>query len=447
MKENKEIIDEIVDRLRSQSDHPYREEAWEKFQRLHLPKKVQRLNTYKALSAAAILLFLGIGGILFVNREADEMPSSTDTIALQNELINPDESKDSTADRRLSSTKTDQNSSSEEPVERSTQMRSVDAISKEVNAKVNTSDNRDLLVAAMDPEILSRTNMPELASLDRFYYLPKVNFQGDNRLLQKNPEIKSQRNLSSGSTLASAQAISVIGQTNLDDIAKSSRFRLNEKFDLGLYVSPTSTAEKMNVGGGLVIAYNVSSKVSFRTGASYNTYEVGMLKNPKEPSSVETVALSSSSKNMAAQADVLLPNINAVTGMVQSLEIPLELKYNFNKSLYAAGGVSYSAILHQERSAHYVENLNSETFSNGYPEDSQQMAKSTQAMTRTVKSAENNVNATDFNGFVNFSLGKKVNVGKRFGISVEPYVKIPVGSYQRADMDYTNGGIRIMTNF
>jgi len=48
---------------------------------------------------------------------------------------------------------------------------------------------------------------------------------------------------------------------------------------------------------------------------------------------------------------------------------------------------------------------------------------------------------------VNFSIGKEMRVNKRMNLSVEPYVKLPVGSFKQADMNYTNGGIRIITNF
>jgi len=91
--------------------------------------------------------------------------------------------------------------------------------------------------------------------------------------------------------------------------------------------------------------------------------------------------------------------------------------------------------------------VNKETFTDGYPENKQQAEETVKPITKSVESMENNVNTNGFSGFVNFSLGKEVKMNKRVGISVEPYLKIPVGQYRRADMDYTNGGIRIMTSF
>ena len=100
----------------------------------------------------------------------------------------------------------------------------------------------------------------------------------------------------------------------------------------------------------------------------------------------------------------------------------------------------YSAIINQRREAKYIEQVSS----NAIPFSK---AATVQAITKTINSAENNVNTNGFSGFVNISLGKKVNVRNGVNLAIEPYLKVPVGQYRRADMDYTNGGIRIMTNF
>ncbi|HMR18755.1 MAG TPA: hypothetical protein PKA53_05610, partial [Sphingobacterium sp.] len=148
------------------------------------------------------------------------------------------------------------------------------------------------------------------------------------------------------------------------------------------------------------------------------------------------------------QQKMIIPNINAITGFVKSVDIPLEIKVNnIHSSIYATAGMSYSAILNQRRNAHYVENLNIETFADGYPENREQANNAVKPVTRVVESTEENVNTNGFSGFVNFSIGKNVRINKKVGFSVEPYLKIPVGQYRRAEMDYTNGGIRVMTNF
>ena len=102
---------------------------------------------------------------------------------------------------------------------------------------------------------------------------------------------------------------------------------------------------------------------------------------------------------------------------------------------------------HLTHMKYFIENANADLFEKGLPTTSKEMNDAVQPVTRKVKTDEENVNTNNFGGFVNFSIGKEMRVNKRLNLSVEPYVKLPVGSFKRADMNYTNGGIRIITNF
>src|SRR5690606_9255672 len=220
---------------------------------------------------------------------------------------------------------------------------------------------------------------------------------------------------------------------------------LSKRLELGLFVSPYATEQKMNVGGGFLLGFKLSNRLTVRTGASYNTYEVNTLKNPLEESSTEmavaeTPAATEAIRFTAASPQkVVIPNINAVKGFVRSIDIPLELKFRATRSLYAVAGMSYSSILDQERNAYYIENINQETFAKGYPETQEQVTNAVKPVTRSVESTEKNVNTNSFAGFVNFAIGREIKLNKNIGVSVEPYLKVPVGGYRRADMDYTNG--------
>lgn len=117
------------------------------------------------------------------------------------------------------------------------------------------------------------------------------------------------------------------------------------------------------------------------------------------------------------------------------------------QGFYISSGITYAAILQQNRYAHYIENVNKDLFQDGLPENQGEVQQATQQISRSIKTEDENVRSNQFGGFVNFSLGKKVKLNKGISLSVEPYMKLPVGSFQRADMNYTNGGIRIITNF
>jgi len=139
--------------------------------------------------------------------------------------------------------------------------------------------------------------------------------------------------------------------------------------------------------------------------------------------------------------------VNAVMGKVEALEIPLDITYNFNKGFYSSAGVSYSAIINQQREAQYIENagiISLQDKASLIPGAAQSLNK---AEVKTVKSVQDNVNPNGFNGFANFSIGKKVNINNKMSLSLEPFVKVPLGQFRKSDLDYTNSGIKIITTF
>ncbi|MBL1409138.1 hypothetical protein [Sphingobacterium faecale] len=444
MKSEKDIIDDIISRLKEQPDRGYREGAWESFKRQN-PSSTNKISPItRWVSAAAALLLLGVGGVYYIKN------STTPNIDNGNNIAAVVENKDTAMD----SQRADQ-SEKRVPNERSkiddNELRSYSRISpqsQEAEYKLNLPV---ISQAFSRPEI--SLEIPPQGSIKKVLAETRSYTSADIRTSQSTPA-------QADHSILAARSIptSELSFKEVESINQKKQVHFGDRFDLGLFVSPQSTSQKTNVGGGLTLAYNITNKVSVRTGASYNSYEVGMMKNPAAASSAEAVVVRQKASDAPVSNNIMaysatesnrmiIPNVNAVTSIVQSLDVPLEVKYNVAKSFYAVAGVSYSAILNQERNAHYVDNINTETFSQGFPEDEKQMKSAVKAVSKTIKSADENVSTNGFNGFVNFSIGKKVKVNNRFGISVEPYFKVPVGQYRRSDMDYTNGGIRVMTNF
>src|SRR5690606_6346346 len=112
---------------------------------------------------------------------------------------------------------------------------------------------------------------------------------------------------------------------------------------------------------------------------------------------------------------------------------------------YSTGGVAYAAGLFQERFDHYEESAGIPTYSSASASPEPVGNPVTTIITTQASAYENIDNA--FVVFVNFSIGRRVNMGKTLKVSIEQFVKLPVGQFKRADMNYTNGGIRIMTSF
>jgi len=456
MKKDKELIEEIIHKMKAQEDLPYRKGAWERFQQQQKQQQVILLphrSLRKWYAAAAVIAVLGVGS-LFVAQRMLHLDRGAASIA---ENSHPAQQKES-----------DKAGAADTPAALMPQSNHTDglhrgefyATNKPSVSEGMRADVMPIRNAEMHKSLLPELDAEDLQELSKGLHIAQVKPVTPlvERKVQPINEVHRIKDFTTESSLLASTGMDVSGlrSKGLDHTENHKRFNLGNKFDVALFVSPTATTDKMNFAGGLALAYTVTKNLSVRTGASYNTYQVGVLKDPHQPSSAATVHVSESvdldrvnliSNSKLKSNEFVLPNVNAISGVVQSIDIPLEVKYNVGKMFYAAAGVSYSAIVNQQRNAQFVDNVNFESFQNGYPNSEKQQSELTKATTKTVKTIEQNVSTNGFNGFVNFSLGKKVKVNNRFGVSVEPYVKLPVGQYRRADMDYTNGGLRIMTNF
>ncbi len=447
-KKNRDIIDHIVQSLKDKEELPYREGAWENFQSCQFgPKRSKSALYYWAASAAAALLF----GFFALNRWTAH-PNSESTLSTVNsgtsqEAIIAPESQDA------NSTLLDQ----VEP-----NLHAGNSISSGANSSVrnwtsfqNANPNYE---SETSRTVLTIGDM-QAASVDfvnKLAIVPMLQPAGVVVEHAVNLANKKPRFVGSMNQTMAYQGDQFTVQTNGSAPKLSQKkFSFAEKFDLGLFVSPSTTDEQMNFGGGLLLGYNITKNLSVRTGLAYNQYQVGLMKDPVGNPETQVLATSDvleqdakySMVTMQASRTMILPNVNAVSGNVQAFEIPLELKFKTNSGIYASSGMTYAVVLNQNRFTHFIENANADLFDKGLPSSSKEMNDAVQPVTRKVKTDEQNVNTNNFGGFINLSIGKEMKVNKRLNLSVEPYVKLPVGSFKQADMNYTNGGLRIITNF
>jgi hypothetical protein len=145
--------------------------------------------------------------------------------------------------------------------------------------------------------------------------------------------------------------------------------------------------------------------------------------NADAPNYISQSNLNNSFAMRAADAKDAKSN-ERVSGKILTVDIPLDVRYAINKNFYTSVGVSYVGVLDQERATIY------ETNNTEYRQ----------------KSQDKNVDDKGVNGFINFSVGRKQKVGK-LSISVEPYYKAPIGNLKSSDLNYSNGGVKIITSF
>ncbi|MGV3764199.1 hypothetical protein [Parapedobacter sp.] len=220
-----------------------------------------------------------------------------------------------------------------------------------------------------------------------------------------------------------------------------------EKWDFGLMVSPSLTSEAVNIGGGFAIAYRISDKFSIGSGIS--VAQLGIGENPDRPSHPEVAFDSPSPNDYFNGQSGLAVNYKkevSITSSVVTLDIPLDLRYEVAHGFYTSVGVSYVAVLDERRTGHYIDRLNKNTFANGRLSTADRLA-STEFVYSSEEIADKPLQGNGYAGFMNFSIGKKLPISSKLFLSVEPYFKLPIGRLSNEEMNFTNGGIRIVTGF
>ncbi|RKE56254.1 hypothetical protein [Sphingobacterium detergens] len=454
----KELIEEIIGQLK---DHelPYREGSWEKFASKH-GVAAPPSSAWKYWSAAAaVLLCFGVGYWSLKNNSSVAPSSAVLTQNDKNsEVLADNKDLKESIQRSLSAVTGEQGLSAQEllrdrpftyskvenePTDNSQQQQFVLFGGKAVRGNnINVSNNfaalggqtmqlrNSTLSAQINLDDPTATASTDITTRTQVATTTQSNVTPTN----SNTVVSSTQTQREAARLAALYA----GQqeNRRGSVMLKSNNDLDRKWEMGAFVSPASTSESITLGGGVALAYNVSSKISIRSGASIQHYGAVSGNTPITP------AMASNSFEMNAPNYLSQPNglSNAfakgladakdaksnerVSGKILTVDIPVDVRYAITKNFYTSVGVSYVGVLDQERATIY------ETNNTEYKQ----------------KSTEKNVDDKGVNGFVNFSVGRKQKVGK-LSISVEPYYKIPVGGLRSSDLNYSNGGVKIITSF
>jgi len=443
---NKDLIEDIKAKLKDSQEHPYREGAWERFAAQQGRAGNTNVISFKRLATIAAIGLSVLAVSLYIYRSQENDITVDTQIAKSSPTISDTSSSNILENSRNGHTLTLESTTialnDSDKGANSSRLKSHSKLPYSSSVTIEGLDN-ELNVIQPTLTSLSIANLKKVE--------PKI-----LPILETTDEESSYPELILPTviTLAS-QAVNMGVTRNLAPINNENKMSLGDKFQLGLYVSPHRTADKFDVGAGFLVSYAINSKISLRTGTSYNSYSVGVIKDPMDMAYSEKISMENSYQNsplagelnFSNKQQMILPNVNAVMGKVEALEIPLDVTYNFNKGFYSSAGVSYSAIINQQREAQYIENVGVSSLQDKeslIPNAAQSLNKT---MVKKVKSLQDNVNPKGFSGFANFSLGKKVNMNKKMSLSVEPFVKVPLGQFRKSDLDYTNSGIRIITTF
>ena len=457
---NKELIKRMAETLRNHAA-PYREGAWEQFSAQYGPSK-KRAVKWPYWAAAAVLL-VAAGLFVFDGQRQDELgiaqsdsvrqhtapvadaDQSFDPTVLGN-AIESEEQKQSIPTRKLiaANEATETKAISHAVANQDTLsgvapqqlLAVVHAVTEQDSANRQTAylDNTLTIAAVTQDTLLSDTDLLA-GGVTKSDELPSSDLK-----ITANPAVTEPIGQVPENGFLDQQAIN-------ETYASITTKERNEakKWDLGLVISPSLTSEKVNIGGGIAVAYRLSDRFSLGSGVSVG--ELGVAQNQQIGRLMDYVAAPSDiSSGFFESSSYQHREVTSVTSNLLAIDIPLDLRYNVTERFYTSVGVSFLTILNEQRTNHFVDRINQPTFG-GNNSRNQDLASSVRAVYSSERTAQQPLEGRGYTGFVNFSIGRTMPLSSKLSLSIEPYFKLPVGRLSREDMDFTNGGIRIITGF
>ncbi|UIR57742.1 hypothetical protein LZQ00_07940 [Sphingobacterium sp. SRCM116780] len=448
---NRELIDNIVDKLKAH-ELPYQEGSWERFASKNNPFVGNKKSNWKYWSAAAAVLLISGASFFYLNHGNDPLDLPVQTA--------------STVDVKSLNVKvepitTDIDTSTSVPENSFLGDIAIAAIAKQADQEILQGDQTEHLtntdVLSLEHLVSPRIN-PNFSLSDKNKQITVGNVTVPNNVVSTKKEIINPNHTALNETvkkenqtmMSVGEQLARLGSLYPSKSEKHDFASALKKWEVGAFVAPASTADKIGLGGGLSLAYQVSDKVSIRSGVSMQEYGAGANRQTN-PGAVQSASLAyndaiaqntvpKNNESLLLAKQTVDKDLSGVSNKLLTVDIPVDVRYHVTKSLYTSVGVSYVGVVNQTQDNYFVDGINEDSFVNN---------KSVVSSPETVKQSfkGNSVSTDKFNGFVNFSIGKKIGVGSKLSIAVEPFVKLPIGGLKSTDLNYTNGGLKIVTSF
>jgi len=200
----------------------------------------------------------------------------------------------------------------------------------------------------------------------------------------------------------------------------------SDRWDLGIVVIPAySTGDKVSMGYGLTMQYALSNRISLRSGLSYNI--LGGRQDYEQPESAVLLnarVLESSETNY------------------QGIDIPLDISYNLTNSIYASTGLSaYAVFAHSQENRYSASKLVERVVRTAAGTEERMTFVENEKTVEKIQDAK--AGRSEYLALYNFSVGYKQPIFKNQSISVEPFLKLPVGRTRGEGMQLLSTGLRI----
>jgi len=413
---DKELIEHIKSQLQNHEEH-YPAGAWERFSG---KEEQKRRIPFWPLWAAAALIFV-FGGVFFAVNNQDQKNGGVAAVKPQAKQPKNEVAK-STSDKNV--------------------------VIKENHTPVTNLNNGNNEALLASNKTVQNTSIHPFATESIPYNVPQtieatglnnINILENtlNGINLANFSVKPIDILSTqkktSPTPAPAQKISfedLLAQDSRDNQNKPiSKTSQPSKWTPDVYVAPAmGNDNKVTMNYGVSLSYAIANKLSISSGVSYASISTTESLNAQAPQSL-------SGKNLAS-----------VDAKVRGINIPLELKYNISDKLYTGVGISALAVINNSQQNNYLVNqVQNVSYSAANGMNDQKMLIVQEKTSEP--QPENNIDPDKYIGFYNFSLGYKQKISKKNNISIEPFLRLPMKTFSKENLNLTNGGLRLKIDF
>lgn len=419
---HQDIIKRMSERLREHSV-PYREGAWEHFERKQ-KKRYTFLHFWPYYSTAAILLISFILSLRSLKKE----PILQDFVKRNTESeieIEKDERVIEKVEERVG----DINS-----LRREIHRNKEGVLISEPN---ESHDNNKLVIRDITDEL---TLGEERISFQEVI-IDKSEIDNGVKIRRELPfEVKSNE-----SSLLNMISTIKEGEVLLEGESSSKRW------GIGLELSPImGSSKQVNIGGGIAVAYLLSPKVSLSSGISY--IQLGMERTPhsRTPSGYPQLSSPNTGSVFSSQ-DIAIPigkaqtkSLHSVLSNLSGIDIPLIVNYHINKKFYLATGLSVFSVFDENRTNLFKNHVSEVLYSGSDPLNPKPVMR---AFYSQEKVNEKMYEGKGLNSFLNFSVGYSLPISERMGFLIEPFYKVHMSSSSEDRMSLSNGGLKLSTRF
>lgn len=222
-----------------------------------------------------------------------------------------------------------------------------------------------------------------------------------------------------------------ISSSGTSDSPGSDQFGHSDQWGLGILVSGgMHNSKKSNIGLTATVNYALSNRISISSGLGYQQ-------------------MAGSGQNDIGNSSSALTEVKALESVdlrLNGIELPIGISYRLSKRTYATVGISAFSVLKKSGELKYV--TSTATEKSFVDDDGQIRHEFVLSQERTTERLEvSRHKESNFLGFFNLSLGYQQNILGNQSINLAPYLKIPMKSNTRDQVNLVSAGLNIGITF